>query len=294
MTTGASDDTGEVAGDRDGVIVVDDPADPRVGDYVALADPAERRRREREELFIAEGPAALAKLVASGHEIRSVLTTARHLARVQRIVGGSEAPVIVVSPATMAATVGFNLHRGIVASAHRRPGPTVTELVERLCGGPDPATRIAVLEGLNDPENVGLIARSARAFGIAGLVLDPTCIDPYYRRTVRVSMGEVLLLPVARSASWPTDLDRLRAVGYALWALTPDPAAASLWDLAPPGPVALLLGAEGPGLSAPALARADRRVRIPIDPAVDSLNVGHAAAVAFAALTRPGTPAGSA
>jgi tRNA G18 (ribose-2'-O)-methylase SpoU len=122
------------------------------------------------------------------------------------------------------------------------------------------------------------------------MVLDPTCIDPYYRRIVRVSMGEVLLLPVARADRWPDDLDTIRAAGFTLWALTPDRDAEALWDLDVPPKVALLLGAEGPGLSARALAASDRRVRIPIDPSVDSLNVGHAAAIAFAALGRPHPP----
>ena len=104
-----------------------------------------------------------------------------------------------------------------------------------------------MLEGLNDPENLGLIARSARAFGIDALVLDPTCIDPYYRRTVRVSMGEVLLLPVARFTEWPTGVDTLPH-GFETWAFTPAADADDLWTCARPPKVALLFGAEGPGL----------------------------------------------
>ncbi len=119
-------------------------------------------------------------------------------------------------------------------------------------------------------------------------MLDPTCIDPYYRRIVRVSMGEVLLLPIARATRWPGDLETVRAAGFTLLALTPDPAAERLGDLDIRGRLALLLGAEGPGLSNQARAAADRQVRIPIDPAVDSLNVGHAAAIAFAAFGRLG------
>jgi tRNA G18 (ribose-2'-O)-methylase SpoU len=145
--------------------------------------------------------------------------------------------------------------------------------------------RLVVLEGLNDPENLGLVARTARAFGTAGLILDPTCIDPYYRRTVRVSMGEVLLLPVARAERWPDVLDLLHGHGFETWALTPR-GDVSLWDAVVPERVALLLGAEGPGLTDAAIAAARRRVAIPIDPAVDSINVGHAAAVALAAVAR--------
>jgi tRNA G18 (ribose-2'-O)-methylase SpoU len=185
----------------------------------------------------------------------------------------------VASKAVLAATVGFELHRGAVAAADRRPLPSLAEVAAD-------ARLLGVLEGLNDPENLGAVARSARAFGVDGLVLDPRCIDPYYRRTVRVSMGEVLHLPVARAVDWPGDLDVLQAAGFETWALTPAQDAADLWSLAVPARVAVLLGAEGPGLSAPALDAATRRVRIPIADGVDSLNVGHAAAVAFAQLSR--------
>jgi tRNA G18 (ribose-2'-O)-methylase SpoU len=192
---------------------------------------------------------------------------------------GIDAPVYVASREVLAATVGFDLHRGAVAVAERRPLPTIAHAVES-------ASRIAVLEGLNDPENLGAIARSARAFGIGALVLDPTCIDPYYRRTIRVSMGEVLFLPVARAVAWPDDLGVLGSLGFETWALTPDPDAESIWSLDVPARVAVVLGAEGPGLSRRARAAASRQVRIPIATGVDSLNVGHAAAVAFAVLAR--------
>jgi tRNA G18 (ribose-2'-O)-methylase SpoU len=262
-------------------VTIDDPADPRLADYLELADPAARRRRERDELFVVEGVTAIGRLLDSDHRVRSILVTPRTLGQLAGRLEGLDAPVYVASRGVLKATVGFDLHRGAVAAAHRRPLREVEEVAEA-------ARRIGVLEGLNDAENLGAIARSARALGVDALVLDPTCIDPYYRRIVRVSMGEVLLLPVARARRWPDDLDLLRHDGFALWALTPDPAADDLWTLDAPARVALMLGAEGPGLSVAALAAADRRVRIPIDAAVDSLNVGHAAAIAFAALTRSG------
>jgi tRNA G18 (ribose-2'-O)-methylase SpoU len=258
---------------------VDDPADPRLADYHELTDPEARRHRERDELFVAEGVTAIERLLRSGHRIRSVVVTPNALARFGAGLGGVDAPVYVVSKAVLAAAVGFDLHRGAIAAADRRPLPSI---VDAIAG----TRRVAVLEGLNDPENLGAVARSARALGVGALVLDPTCIDPYYRRTVRVSMGEVLHLAVARATSWPDDLAVLGDAGVETWALTPDPAAEPIWSLDVPPRVAVMLGAEGPGLSAAALARADRRVRIPIAGDVDSLNVGHAAAVAFAALSR--------
>lgn len=260
-------------------VPIDDPDDPRLADYVHLPDPASRRRLERDELFVAEGVTAIGRLLTSGHHVRSVLVTPRALARLGSALDGIDAPVYVAPKAVLATTVGFDLHRGAVAAADRKPLPAVREVVAG-------ARTLGVLEGLNDPENLGAVARSARALLIDGLVLDPMCIDPYYRRTVRVSMGEVLHLPVARADTWPGALDALHAGGFETWAMTPAADAVDLWSLAPPPRVAVLLGAEGPGLSGSAMAAATRRVRIPITPGVDSLNVGHAAAVAFAHLAR--------
>lgn len=254
--------------------VIGDPADERLADFVDLADPAARRRRERDEIFVAEGFVAVQRLVESRHAIRSVLVATSKLDRLDDVIDELRCPVYVADTAVLEATVGFHMHRGIVAAADRLPLPSVAAVL-------DGATRIAVLEGLNDPENLGLIARSARAFGIDALVLDPTCIDPYYRRTVRVSMGEVLLIDVARSHDWPSDVDVIAAAGFEIWAMTPS-GDVDLWTLDPPERLAVLLGAEGPGLTTAAQRRAGRRVRIPIDPAVDSINVGHAAAVTFA------------
>jgi tRNA G18 (ribose-2'-O)-methylase SpoU len=261
-------------------VPVDDPADPRLADYFQLKDPALRRRRARDEVFVAEGVTAIERLLESGHRVRSVLVTPQILARLSGRLDALDAPVYVAPRSVLAATVGFDLHRGAVAAADRRPLPSIADVIAGT-------RRIAVLEGLNDPENLGAIARSARALGFEAIVIDPTCIDPYYRRTVRVSQGQVLLLPVARAGRWPDDLDEVRAAGFQMWALTPDARAEPIWSLAVPDRVAVMLGAEGPGLSPAALAAADRRVRIPIHAGVDSLNVGHAAAVAFAAVGRP-------
>jgi tRNA G18 (ribose-2'-O)-methylase SpoU len=141
-----------------------------------------------------------------------------------------------------------------------------------------------VLEGINDHENLGAIARSAAALGVEGLVLDPTCADPLYRRCVRVSMGEILHLPFTRAEHWPGALDEIRAAGLAVVALTPAADAEPIDVVAArrrAGPVALMFGAEGPGLTAAALAAADEVTRIPLRSGTDSLNVGHAAAIAF-------------
>jgi tRNA G18 (ribose-2'-O)-methylase SpoU len=175
--------------------------------------------------------------------------------------------------ALLRATVGFNLHRGVVASAERLPPSDPLS----LAGG---ARRIAVLEQLNDVENLGNLFRSARAFGIEAVLLDPQTADPLYRRCVRVSMGHVMHVPFARFSHWPKALDDLRALGFTVAALTPAGDAVAIDDFKAER-VAWLLGAEGPGLTDDALDRSDVRVKIPMADGVDSLNVGTAAAIAF-------------
>jgi tRNA G18 (ribose-2'-O)-methylase SpoU len=256
--------------------------DPRLTDYRSLNDQAYRRRYEGDRTFIVEGYVAIDRLVESGHTVRSVLLAP---SRVERFAANAAklamlgVPVYVAERDVIAEVVGFDLHRGVIASAARRPHASLSDVAAVT-------SRLAVLEGLNDAENLGAIARAARAFGIEGLVIDPTCTDPYSRRTVRVSMGEVLTLPIARVDAWSTVLDRLGAAGFETWAMTPAPGSLDLWSMTVPERLAVCLGAEGPGLSRSVLDAADHAVRIPISPSVDSLNVAQAAAVTFAAVTR--------
>lgn len=255
--------------------------DPLLADYRELKDAAARRRIEGDELFIAEGPTAIERLLASGHRVRSVLVSEAKWDRMRTVLEPLDAPVFVVSVDLLHDVVGFDLHRGAIAAADRNALPTLDEVLAS-------ANRIAVLEGLNDPENLGAIARSARALGVDALVLDPTCIDPYTRRTVRVSMGEILFLPACRvvEGDWPTAVfERLATAGFETWAMTPS-GDDDVWSLEVPDRVAVALGAEGPGLSRRTMAAAARRVRLPIRDGVDSLNVGAAAAVAFAVIGR--------
>jgi tRNA G18 (ribose-2'-O)-methylase SpoU len=169
----------------------------------------------------------------------------------------------------------------VLAVGERPELPSVVDLVAR-------ATRLLVLEAVNDHENIGALFRNAAAFGVDGVILDPTTADPLYRRATRVSLGHVLRVPFARVADggWPDALDDVRAAGFTVLALTPaaDADAVGLVASDPPPAVALLVGAEGPGLTAAAMAAADRRVRIPMATGVDSVNVATAAAIALAAL----------
>jgi len=257
-------------------VAVEDPTDPRLADYVGLTDAALRRRVEQGRgIFIAEGELVIRQLLASRYPVRSVLVTAPRLARLQDVLGGLPAPVYVAPQAVLEAVAGFALHRGAVAAAARLPPAPPAALL-------DGARVVAVLEGLNDHENIGAVFRNAAALGVDAVLLSPTCADPLYRRAVRVSMGQVLHVPFTTSAPWPASLREVAAAGFEVVALTPHAAAEPVACLAEGArPVALLLGAEGAGLSAGALAAADRWVRVPMRRGVDSLNVATAAAIAF-------------
>lgn len=204
--------------------------------------------------------------------MRAVLVAHSKLAAVAPLLNGIDAPLYVGDLGLLRAIVGYNLHRGVVASAHRLPLAEPLSLVQH-------ARRIAVLEQLNDVENLGNLFRSARAFGIEAVLLDPQTADPLYRRCVRVSMGHVMHVPFARFERWPNALDELRSLGFIVAALAPS-GDTTLGEIQAER-IAFLLGAEGPGLSEEAMKHSDVRVRIPMVEAVDSLNVGTAAAIAF-------------
>lgn len=255
----------------------DDPLD----DFRALNDPARRREVERRgDYFVVEGSFALDALLDSDYRVRPVLVAERKADEVRARVG-SRAQVVVRPEDEVAGIAGFAFHRGVIASADRRPLPDPAELLAA-------ARLVAVVEGVGDHENLGALFRNAAAFGVDAVLLDPTTADPLYRRSVRVSLGHVLRVPWTRLPSLRDGLAVVREHGLALVALTPAGDAEPIDALGrDPGRVALLLGAEGPGLTRAALEAADRRVRIPLAPGVDSLNVATAAAIAFHRLGSP-------
>ena len=256
-----------------------------------------------------ESRTAVERLVTSPYRARTVLVDARHAGRSADLVTAClarGAEVLVAPREVVEATVGFRFHRGVVAVAER-PGPADPGAFLARCAGPGPGNGggvvpvLLVAEGLTDVENVGSVFRNAAAFGVRGVLLDPTCADPLYRRAVRVSMGHVLHVPFARATTWPGELEEVRRAGFAVAALAPRPVAGGPEAVAAadlgawwrqrvhqrPGSVgiALLLGAEGPGLTSAARAAADAVVSIPMAAGVDSLNVATAAAVALFATT---------
>lgn len=264
------------------VVAIVEAADRRVDDYRNLTD-AELRQREEPAsgLFMVEGMASIRHLLRSAYPVRSLLLTEHRLDELAPDLAAAEGdwPVYVADNDLLRAITGFRFHRGALAAGGRRPPDRWRELVRPLTN--QRRRVLGVAEGIGDHENMGALFRNAAAFGVGAILLGPSSVDPLYRRAIRVSMGHVLRVPWARLEPWPEALADLRAVGYRVVALTPDPSAMALRDLAREGSVAVVVGAEGPGLSAEALARADHRVRIPMAPGVDSLNVATAAAIAF-------------
>ncbi|MFF6834474.1 TrmH family RNA methyltransferase [Streptomyces sp. NPDC012438] len=262
------------------LITIDAPDDPRLHDYTGLTDVELRRRREPAEgLFIAEGEKVIRRAGRAGYAMRSMLLSAKWVDTMRDVIDASEAPVYVIDPDLAERVTGYHVHRGALASMRREPLPEAAEL---LAG----ARRVVIMESVNDHTNIGAIFRSAAALGMDAVLLSPDCADPLYRRSVKVSMGAVFSVPYARLEGWPGGLEAVREAGFDLLALTPAERAVSIDEAAPHkrDRVALMLGAEGDGLSHKALRAADEWVRIPMAHGVDSLNVGAAAAVAFYAV----------
>ncbi|GAA3397621.1 RNA methyltransferase [Streptomyces roseoviridis] len=263
------------------LITIDDPDDPRLRDYTGLTDVELRRRREPAEgLFIAEGEKVIRRARQAGYEMRSMLLSAKWVDAMRDVIDEVPAPVYAVQPDLAERVTGYHVHRGALASMQRKPLPDATELLGS-------ARRVAVMESVNDHTNIGAIFRSAAALGMDAVLLSPDCADPLYRRSVKVSMGAVFSVPYSRLETWPRGLEAVREAGFKVLALTPAERATSIDEAAPHrlDRVALMLGAEGEGLSTQALRAADEWVRIPMAHGVDSLNVGAAAAVAFYAVT---------
>ena len=256
---------------------IEDPHDPRLDDFRDLSDADVRP--DRRGVVMAEGVSVVQRLLASPYPVRAVVAVPAKLAALADALRDFAGPVYAVDKWVLSAAVGFRVTRGVLASADRTPPPDLPALLAR-------ARRLVVLESLNDFENIGSLFRNAAAFGVDAVLLDPQTADPLYRRSVRVSMGYALRIPFAvLPGAWPASLSSLREAGFQVLALTPA-GDTVLQQLTPPVKWAVLVGAEGPGLSEPALASADRRVRIPMAADVDSLNVATAAAVAFAHLAR--------
>ena len=247
-----------------------------LADYRGLTDVALRRSLEAERgFYMAEGAKVIARAVAAGHVPRSVLCSPRWADSVTPLLPAGT-PVFVRSEEDLEAITGFNVHRGALAAMHRPTLPSLSDLVAS-------ARLVVVLEGIVDHTNVGAIFRSAAGIGADAVVVSPTCADPLYRRSVKVSMGTVFQVPWTRAEAWPGALDELRGLGFVVAGLALRPDALALDEFAASGHerVALVLGTEGDGLTKGALSHVDSTVVIPMRGGVDSLNVAAASAVAM-------------
>lgn len=272
-------------------IEITDPVDERVRDYFQLTDVALRTKVEPERgLYLAESEKVVRRALAAGHRPRSFLMGERWLTDLSEMVEKAESqgvPVYFAQPGIIEAMTGFHLHRGVLASMHRpelvSPDVLLSNASRRK------TSRVVIFEDIVDHTNLGAAFRSAAALGVDAVLITPRCADPFYRRSVRVSMGNVFQVPWTRIDNWPGSARLLRDHGFTVAAFALGDGAISLDDLAADQPdrLAMVFGTEGDGLTRLAIKGADLVVRIPMAGGVDSLNVAAATAVAIWAL-RPG------
>ena len=260
------------------VIEISDLSDPRLTDFAHATDVLLKNGRGVHGLYIAESALVLERSLRAGHRPRSVLALGGTVAEAVALVG-DDVPVFSGPGELLAELTGYILHRGLIASMHRPALASPQQLIAD-------ARRIVILENVVDPTNVGAIFRSVAAIGADAVLVTPRCSDPFYRRAIRVSMGTVLQVPWTRVGDWASTRELLAASGFHIAALALTDDAVSLRSFAADAPerVALVLGTEGDGLTAEAIASADTIVQIPMRHGIDSLNVAAAAAVAMFAL----------
>ncbi len=242
------------------------------------------RDRPEEGLFIAESPKVVMRALDAGYEPVSILAEDRHINGEAREVLARcpDIPVYTASFEVLTQLTGYKLTRGLLCAMRRRPLPRVEELCRR-------ARRIAVLENVMNPTNVGAIIRSAAALNMDAVLLTPGCSNPLYRRAARVSMGTVFQIPWTfleeeEAGAWPREgMDYLKSLGFSTAAMTLHDESVDIDDpvLRQEEKLAFILGTEGEGLQEETIAASDYTIKIPMSHGVDSLNVAAASAVAF-------------
>jgi tRNA G18 (ribose-2'-O)-methylase SpoU len=252
------------------------PTDPRVSEYRDIAEPELVRSRG---LFVAEGRLVVRRLLEERrYAVRSMLVSEAARRGLDAVLSSvsDQIPVYICEAADFLGITGHNSHRGCLALVERPPSMAVSQLLS--------AKVLVVLEGVTDADNVGGVFRNAAAFGADAVLLSPTCCDPLYRKAIRTSMAATLRLPFARVEEWPEGLEQLRASAFTIVGLTPREPAMAL-DAFVCGPrtprIALLVGTEGGGLTRAVEEKADYRIRIPIEPRIDSLNLAVAVGIAL-------------
>ncbi len=264
-------------------ISITDPDDPQIAVFQGLRDHVLRQKRELPSgdmggIFICEGDIPVGRALEAGYQLESILVDAKRRKAMPSYLDET-VTVYAASPEVLMRITGYNIHRGAIACFKRRSLITPQDLLTQIVQD----KTLLVLEGINNPTNMGVMLRCAAGLGVGGVLLDKTCSDPLYRRAVRVSMGEAFALPYARFGTITEGLELIHKAGYETWAMTPGPDAVALHQMKKPasGKVALLLGTEAAGLTNEALLGADKQVKIAMSGKVDSINVGAAAAIAF-------------
>ena len=266
------------------IIEITDFSDPRLDLFARLTEGQLRRQQESEQgIFIAESPKVIQRALDGGYRPVALLMEQKHIHgdAADILAQCPNVPVYTASRDVLESLTGFALTRGVLCAMERRPLPAVEDLLKD-------ARRVAVLEGIVDPTNVGAAFRSAAALNMDAVLVTPTCCDPLYRRAARVSMGTVFQVPWTRigddHTQWPhPGLERLRALGFktAAMALRTDSVSVDDPALLAEEKLAVVLGTEGDGLANDTIAGCDYTVMIPMSHGVDSLNVAAASAVAF-------------
>ena len=252
-------------------IPIDDPSDPRIAWFLGLRD---RDLRIHDGLFVAESDLVIERALAAGYAPRGALIAGDRPSSLRL---PDHVPTFVAGPDVLRRITGLAVHRDSLAAFERRPvaSPSV------VLGG---RSRVIVLDGVMNPTNLGIIARTAAALRWEAMLLSHDSTDPLFRRASRVAMGAVYRLPYAHLERFPGGLSALDGFTVVALDLSTDAEPIERVSFGPDERVALMLGSEGPGISAHARMRCDRLVRIPIAGDVDSLNVAAAAAVACWAL----------
>ncbi|WP_237151633.1 TrmH family RNA methyltransferase [Oryzibacter oryziterrae] len=259
------------------VFLIDAPDDPRIAPYMNIRD------RDLNDAhgggFIAEGESVLNVFLRQDRfETVSLLVAQSRLKTVEAMVGDNPLPVYAAPQAVMDAIVGFPIHRGLLGLGRRGTPPTSAELLK----GRPPL--VLGLAGIANHDNMGGIFRNAAAFGVGAVLLDATCCDPLYRKALRVSVGGCLAVPYARAAADQSLVTLLSDAGYVVYGLSPR-GSIRLDQIDRDRPAALLLGAEGPGLT-DAVLDAVTSVRIDMSGGFDSLNVATTSGIALYEMTR--------
>ena len=260
---------------------IDSPDDPRLADYRHLTD-ADLRAAQlngQAPFFIAESEGVVRHLLASPFPIRSILATHHHATvKMADVLGELDpaVPIYTAPDAIIESITGFTFHRGVIACASRCPEPPLASILAQ-------ARTLVICEDLSNIENLGAVFRNLACMiaSPAAVLLAGSCCNPLNRRSLRVSMGHALRIPFATVEQWPAAIDVVHQAGFATYAMTPRAQATDLREVRRGEKVAIILGAEGPGLKDQTIDAATHRIRIPMSPGSDSLNVATALAVAL-------------